>query len=106
MTTFETKTYLTGSAAVDLTADPELGAAGPDDWLGGFAFIQNTSTTVVVYWRETIDPPGATDTGHVLGAGDAVVAQLLSTLPFWIWAAEGDGEITVSAAASAPIREV
>ena len=103
--TFETMRFsLTG--VVDLTADPELGAAAANEPFAGFLFVQNTGSALV-YWRETIDPPGATDTGHVLGVGDAVVARLISTLPFWIWAAEGDGGVvTVSAAAPSPTREV
>ena len=103
--TFETKQIVLTTAA-DLSADADLVAAGPDEPLGGYTFVQN-SGDAVVFWRETVGAPDpATDRGHPLAAGDGVVVRLLSAPSFWVWSAGGEGEITISAASPAPIREV
>ena len=105
MSSFETKRILLTSP-VNLSADSELGAADSDQPLGGFIFVQNTGPSLV-YWRETLDPPDPpTETGPCLAAGDGVVARLLAALPFWAWSADGEGEITISVASPAPVREV
>ena len=96
---FETKRILLTSA-VNLSADPELGAA-PNEPFEGFAFVQN-SGAALVYWRESVDAPDPAVTGHRLATGDAVVVQLFTSLPFWVWSAEGEGEINVSGASPTP----
>ena len=98
---FETKT-LQLAAPVNLAADTDLAAAAADEsptWI----FVQNTGDSTG-YWRETVAAPVATDTGHILEAGDSVVALIYAAAPFWIWSEDAAGEITISPGAPLPVR--
>ena len=95
---FETEitTLATTPFNVHDSVDPDVGLVG--QW----RTIENTGSTALRY-RETTAAPALTDGGHALGTGDVVV--VLVTRPFWIWASDGAGEITVSAGAPSPVRD-
>ena len=98
---FETK-CIQLAAPVNLAADTDVDP-GPVDELATFVFIQNTGDAVVL-WRETAGAPVATDPGHQLPAGAAIVALLYEAAPFWLWSPDGSGAITVSPGAPMPVR--
>ena len=67
-------------------------------------FIQNTGESTLRF-REGGTTPGLADGGHLLGVGDGVVILAYRSRPFWVWPPTGDGELTISPGAAAPVRD-
>ena len=65
-------------------------------------FVENSGLSALRF-RETATEPALADPGHGLAAGDAVVLMVVST-PLWLWSPDGDGQVTISDGAAAPVR--
>ena len=97
---FETKRVMF-AARLDLSADTDVAVEA--DEAAKYVYLENSGATRL-FWRETTDEPDASDRGHILEPGAAIIALIYAGRNFWLWSATGGGEVTMSPAAPMPVR--